>query len=94
VRLRPEGGLTRRRRKRILRAPPGGKRNDDVWVAWTMCPLDQTAFIERKFTNFAVPVVGKAGAERVLSIVDSLEELKDVRELTQVLRGSGKQNPV
>ena len=56
-------------------------------------PLSKSS-LERKFTNFAVPVVGKAGAERVLSIVDSLEKLKDVRELTQVLRGSGKQNPV
>jgi 2-methylcitrate dehydratase len=44
--------------------------------------------------NFAVPVVGKGGAERVLSLVDGLEKLRDVRELTQVLRGGGKQNPV
>jgi 2-methylcitrate dehydratase len=43
--------------------------------------------------NFAVPVVGKSGAERVVSLVDGLEELNDVRELTRVLRGSGKQNP-
>jgi 2-methylcitrate dehydratase len=49
--------------------------------------------LERKFMNLAVPVVGMAGAERVVSLVDSLEELKDVRELTRVLRGSGKQNP-
>ena len=43
--------------------------------------------------NFAVPVVSKAGAERVMSLVDGLEELKDVRELTRALKGSGKQNP-
>jgi 2-methylcitrate dehydratase len=43
--------------------------------------------------NFAVPVVSKAGAERVMSLVGDLEELKDVRELTRALRGSGKQNP-
>jgi 2-methylcitrate dehydratase len=29
-----------------------------------------------------------------MSLLDGLEELKDVRELTQALRGSGKQNPV
>jgi 2-methylcitrate dehydratase len=44
--------------------------------------------------NFAIPVVGNAGAERVVSLVDGLEGLKDVRELTQALRASGKQNPV
>jgi 2-methylcitrate dehydratase len=56
-------------------------------------PLSPSS-LERKFINFAVPVVGKAGAERVMSLVDGLEELKDVRELTTALRGSGKQNPV
>jgi len=55
-------------------------------------PLSRSS-LERKFMNFAVPVIRKAGAERVVSLVDSLEELKDVRELTQVLRGTGKQNP-
>jgi 2-methylcitrate dehydratase len=29
-----------------------------------------------------------------MSLVDGLDELKDIRELTQALRGSGKQNPV
>ena len=43
--------------------------------------------------NFAVPVIGKAGAERVVPLVDGLEELKDVRELTRAFRGTGKQNP-
>ena len=43
--------------------------------------------------NFAVPVVGKAGAERVISLVDGLEEWKDVRELTRALWGTGKLNP-
>ena len=56
-------------------------------------PLSRSS-LERKFMNFAVPVVGKAAAERIVSLVDGLEELKDVRELTQALRGSGKQNPV
>jgi 2-methylcitrate dehydratase len=55
-------------------------------------PLSRSS-LERKFMNFAVPVVGKAGAERVMSLVDGLEELKDVRELTRVLRASGQQNP-
>ena len=56
-------------------------------------PLSRSS-LERKFLNFAVPVVGKAGAERVMSPVDRLEELKDVRELITALHGSGKQNPV
>jgi 2-methylcitrate dehydratase len=55
-------------------------------------PLSR-ASLERKFTNFAVPVVSKVGAERVVSLVDGLEELKDVGELTRALRGAGKQNP-
>ncbi|MGF6310324.1 2-methylcitrate dehydratase [Bradyrhizobium sp. i1.8.4] len=56
-------------------------------------PLSRSS-LERKFSNLAVPVVGKVGAERVMSLVDGLEELKDIRELTQALRGSGKQNPL
>jgi len=55
-------------------------------------PLSRSS-LERKFMNFAVPVVGKAAAARVVSLVDGLEELKDVRELTRALRGAGKQNP-
>ena len=55
-------------------------------------PLSRSS-LDRKFMNLAVPVVGKAGAERVVSLVDGLEELRDVRELAGALRGSGKQNP-
>ena len=55
-------------------------------------PLSR-ASLQRKFANFAVPVVGKLGAERVMSLVDGLEELKDVGELTRALKGAGKQNP-
>jgi 2-methylcitrate dehydratase len=55
-------------------------------------PLSRPS-LERKFMSFAVSVVSKAGAERVMSLVSDLEELKDVRELTRALRGSGKQNP-
>ncbi|MGY3691803.1 2-methylcitrate dehydratase [Bradyrhizobium sp. USDA 3240] len=55
-------------------------------------PLSRSS-LERKFMNLAVPVVGKAGAERVASLVDGLEELKDVRELARALKGSGQQNP-
>ena len=57
----------------------------------TFRPLSRSS-LERKFMNFAVPVVGKVGAERVVSLVDGLEELKDVRELTQALKGTGQQN--
>ncbi|MFC7697285.1 MmgE/PrpD family protein [Bradyrhizobium sp. GCM10028915] len=56
-------------------------------------PLSRSS-LERKFMNFSVPVVGKAGAERVMSLVDGLEELKDVRELTLALKGAGKPNPI
>jgi len=56
-------------------------------------PLSRSS-LERKFMNFAVPVVGKPGAERVMTQVDGLEKLKDVRVLSQALRGSGRQNPV
>jgi 2-methylcitrate dehydratase len=55
-------------------------------------PLSRSS-LERKFLNFAVPVVGKAGAERVISLVDGLEDLSDIRELTRALGGPGKQNP-
>jgi 2-methylcitrate dehydratase len=51
------------------------------------------ASLERKFTNFAVQVVSNVGAERVVSLVDGLEELKDVGELTRALRGAGSQKP-
>ena len=52
-------------------------------------PLSRSS-LERKFMNFAVPVVGKAGAEHVMSLVDGLEELKDVRELTRSPQGKRK----
>jgi 2-methylcitrate dehydratase len=55
-------------------------------------PLSRSS-LERKFLNFAAPVVGKAGADRVISLVDGLENLSDVRELTRALAGAGKQNP-
>ena len=55
-------------------------------------PLSRSS-LERKFINFAVPVIGKASAERVMSLVDDLEGLKDIQELTRELRGKGKQNP-
>jgi 2-methylcitrate dehydratase len=56
-------------------------------------PLSRPS-LERKFMNFAVPVIGKASAERVTSLVDGLEELKDVRELARALKGAGKPNPM
>ncbi len=55
-------------------------------------PLSR-ASLERKFMNFAVPVVGLSGAERIVSLVDRLDELNDVRQLTHSLKGAGKQNP-
>ncbi len=43
--------------------------------------------------NFAIPVVGTATAARIMSLVDGLDDLKDVRQLTEVIKGPGKQNP-
>jgi 2-methylcitrate dehydratase len=55
-------------------------------------PLSR-ASLERKFVNFAVPVVGAAAAARIISFVDGLDELRDVRQLTAAIKGTGKQNP-
>jgi 2-methylcitrate dehydratase len=55
-------------------------------------PLSQ-ASLERKFTNFAIPVVGSAAAERILLLIEALDDLRDVRQLTQPLKGTGKQAP-
>jgi 2-methylcitrate dehydratase len=55
-------------------------------------PLSR-ASLERKFNNFAIPLIGAQGAERIISLIDGLDELKDVRQLTHLFRGSGKKNP-
>jgi 2-methylcitrate dehydratase len=55
-------------------------------------PLSR-ASLERKFMNFALPVVGSASAARIMSLVDGLDELKDVRQLTEAIKGTGRQNP-
>jgi 2-methylcitrate dehydratase len=55
-------------------------------------PLSR-ASLERKFTNFAVPVVGAAAAARIISLVDALDEVRDIRQLTAEIKGAGKQNP-
>ncbi len=55
-------------------------------------PLSR-ASLEHKFMGFAVPVVGADGAKRIVSLVDGLDELKDVRQLTAALKGPGKQHP-
>jgi 2-methylcitrate dehydratase len=55
-------------------------------------PLSQ-ASLERKFMNFAVPVVGSLAAERIVALVENLDHLADVRQLMSELKGSGKQGP-
>ena len=55
-------------------------------------PLSR-ASLERKFMNSALPVVGSASAARIMSLVDELDELKDVRQLTEAIKGTGRQNP-
>ena len=55
-------------------------------------PLSRTS-LERKFTNFAIPVVGSATAARIVSLVDGLDDQTDVHQLTEALKGAGRQNP-
>ena len=54
-------------------------------------PLSRTS-LERKFMNFAIPVVGSATASRIMSMVDGLDDLANVRQLTEATKGAGKQN--
>jgi 2-methylcitrate dehydratase len=44
--------------------------------------------MEKKFRQFADLVLGKAGASSVLSYIDRLEEIKNIRTLTEALRKS------
>jgi 2-methylcitrate dehydratase len=55
-------------------------------------PLSRES-LERKFTNFAIPVVGASTAKRVAASVDGLDTLKDVRQLMPLLKGARKQRP-
>ena len=43
--------------------------------------------LERKFRQFADPVVGEAGSRKIIAFVDNIEEFKDVRMFTEALRG-------
>jgi 2-methylcitrate dehydratase len=52
-----------------------------------------TASLERKYMNFAVPVVGSSAAERIVALVENLDNLADVRQLMSEVKGSGKQAP-
>ena len=49
-------------------------------------PLSRPA-LERKFRQFADPVLGKAGAKKLMALVDGIDEVKDVRVLTETMRG-------
>jgi len=42
--------------------------------------------LERKFRQFADPVVGEESSKKIMAFVDNLEEVKDVRMLTELLR--------
>jgi 2-methylcitrate dehydratase len=48
-------------------------------------PLSRPA-LEKKFHQFADPVIGEAGAKKLMALVDGLEQVKDVRTLTQAMR--------
>ena len=45
--------------------------------------------LEHKFRQLAEPVLGRAGATRVIGMVDRLEDMRDVRSLATALRGRG-----
>jgi 2-methylcitrate dehydratase len=51
-------------------------------------PMSRQA-MEHKFRTFAEPVLGEAGASKVVGYVDRLEELKDISLFTTALRGRG-----
>ena len=42
--------------------------------------------LEKKYHQFADPVIGEAGAKKLMAIVDGLDQVKDVRTLTQAMR--------
>jgi 2-methylcitrate dehydratase len=50
-------------------------------------PMSRAA-LEQKFSSLAVPTLGEAGAARVLGLVERLETLPDLQELTASLRGA------
>jgi 2-methylcitrate dehydratase len=49
-------------------------------------PISRPA-LERKFRQFADPVVGEEASRKIMAFVDNLEEVKDVRLFTESLRG-------
>ena len=49
-----------------------------------LTPTDED--IERKFRLIAVPVLGKAKADKVIALVRELEKLRDVGELVELLK--------
>lgn len=55
-------------------------------------PLSR-ASLEHKFLGFATPVLGAAGAERVMAMVEGVEAVGDVRALTALLKGPGRAAP-
>ena len=50
-------------------------------------PMSRAA-LEHKFRTLAAPVLGEAGAGKVLALVDRLEELADLQPFTAALRGA------
>ena len=51
-------------------------------------PLSRGA-LEHKFMLFTAPVLGDARARRIVSLVDELDQIADVRTFTAALRGDG-----
>ena len=48
-------------------------------------PMSQEA-MEHKFRQFADSVLGEAGSKKVIAYVDHIEDVKDIREFTEMLR--------
>jgi 2-methylcitrate dehydratase len=54
-------------------------------------PLSR-ASLERKFANFANPVIGPGRVTEVIELIGNLDDVKNVRTVMTALRGTGKQS--
>jgi 2-methylcitrate dehydratase len=67
----------------------GGSAEEEVEIADgdARRPMSRAA-LEHKFKTLAVPVLGEAGAGKVLALIDRLDELPDLQPFTAALRGA------
>jgi hypothetical protein len=55
-------------------------------TGWCGVPLERDERL-RKFFSCALRVLDRAAAERLLALVDRLEELHDITEIADIVRG-------